>query len=430
MLEQGGRLSRTSVLARQAFSSPRPWKEPLDVPRPRVQPREVGWEELPPPQVEEFAKLETSASPVGRPTHALKKTMKMLETMRKLRRIGRKDEAEVPAAGAAGAPSEERQAAAAPATQAEGPEAAQAAAAELAKAQEEEDALLRKTLKDLTDTSASLREKADDIDGAQKVVEQCGGARHATQVMTGRTLAIMRRKAEVLAEVEERFAVYQAAHARCEEILNSIAKDGAEAPPDLCGVRKFVAAHTHRPTDPADADKSDFGAFAKSFLLPARHDALERFRKAYDEASDWWAKTTARTAAAGARGPVIRTLMALSVAAGAEKDHPYLVRAEIVLRDRIADKVLEDAKEAQERDEAAAKKAELVGQVPLVGMAEKAAVGIDTAMQKAIREGVDECDARMKEAKAIAKQLREADGVRKRLHNRQKNPAAQAPKKG
>jgi len=287
---------------------------------------------------------------------------------------------------------------------------------------------LQKTLKELGDTEASLRQLIQEIEETQRVIDQCGGNRHATQVIAARTVAVMKRKATLLQSVEGRMAEYEAMHMRRDEILKAMEAGNYEAPPELCGVRKFVLQHIHKNGDPVDADKSDFNAFVKTFLLPSKHGALERFRAAYEEASNWWAQTTASVAAAGAEKEVIKALITMTVAAGADREHPYLLRAEVVLRDRIADRVLKDAREAQERDKLAADKAEMIGKIPLVGMAEKAADAVTVNVRQAVKDGVPESDTRIADAKAIAKALREADGQRKRMANREKNKQAAAAK--
>mmetsp|Transcript_105964 Transcript_105964/g.309925 ORF Transcript_105964/g.309925 Transcript_105964/m.309925 type:complete len:590 (-) Transcript_105964:88-1857(-) len=384
-----------------------------------LKPRGAEWSELPPPEVEELANLETSLSPQGRASEALRKSAKKMEGMRLLRRLSAdagEQKRSIDSGGAAG-PSRRQSLG-----EEEGEQPAQQAV-------EEEDPLLQKMLKELGDTEASLREKISEIEETQRVVDQCGGNRHATAVMTSRTVAVMKRKAELLSDVETRLSEFEAAHAGREALLGRMTSGDLEAPPALCGVKKFISIYVHRPGDPVDADKSDFNAFAKSFLLPSKHGVLERFRAVAEEASDWWAKTSASVAGEGGEKEIIKALMTLAISAGAEKDHAFILRAEVILKDRIADRVLKEAKEAQERDKIVGEKAEMVGQVPVVGMAEKAADAITLAVRTAVKDGVEESDKRIVEAKAVAKALRETDGVRKRMANREKNLAKQAAAK-
>merc|ERR1712039_592050 len=123
----------------------------------------------------------------------------------------------------------------------------------------------------------------------------------------------------------------------------------------------------------------------------------------------------------GALGPVITTLIVLSIEVGAPMDHPMLERAKVILTDRIADKALADSQELRDKDQMAAQQAEARGKVMEVGKASDFADKIEVIIGQAKKEGVKGDDHRLQEAQEIAKKLREEDGLRKRMANRQKN---------
>merc|ERR1712187_508220 len=112
----------------------------------------------------------------------------------------------------------------------------------------------------------------------------------------------------------------------------------------------------------------------------------------------------------------LRRLFDVAVGTGVDISHPKLIRAEKILIDRLADRVLKDAQERQARDTAAAEK---MGEKMTVGPASKAADKIEQLMFVSIEEGVPKGDPRLKEAEKIVKALREADNQRKRLVARQ-----------
>merc|ERR1712050_674541 len=118
----------------------------------------------------------------------------------------------------------------------------------------------------------------------------------------------------------------------------------------------------------------------------------------------------------------LRRLFDVAVGTGVDISHPKLIRAEKILIDRLADRVLKDAQERQARDTAAAEK---MGEKMTVGPASVAADKIEKSILQSIEEGVPKADPRLKEAEKIVKALREADGQRKRLAARQKRLEAE-----
>lgn len=291
--------------------------------------------------------------------------------------------------------------------------------------QEESDgALLHQILKDLEDTSFVLDELRDVLALGQDLAAGAGGARHATAVLSGRTLAVARRKAKLLLACEQRLASFEDAHARREELLPMIVEDTITPPPEMAGIRKFIASYSHQGGNPADANKSSFAAFAASFKLPGNHKVLKRLGKLADEAGEWWAEACVAEASKGASHAPLRRLFDVAVNTGVEKDHPKLLRAIQIINDRLAERVLKEAYVRQEKDTYLAERC-TPDNPPAVGPAGIAADKIDAEVFEAVAEGVPKADSRLKEAEEIAKDLRQRDGERKRLANRQKRLAEQ-----
>merc|ERR1719487_919800 len=69
---------------------------------------------------------------------------------------------------------------------------------------EKEDPLMLALLRDTTDRVEAIRGKMEKIEATTKVVELCGGARLATNIVSLRTLGCFKRKTKLLKEVERR----------------------------------------------------------------------------------------------------------------------------------------------------------------------------------------------------------------------------------
>lgn len=336
---------------------------------------------------EDLQKVTTYCSPEGNEkTLALRRSLRKMESLYDLRRVQRDENAHV----AAGVPIPRED-------------------------ENEQGALLHSTLADLFDTSAVLRSLEEQMRTAHDEAQELGGARHATAVLAARTFSVVRRKAALLRAVEARTAEFESAHNRRDEISAQLLSGKAEAPSELFGILKFINQYTHKGGNPVDADRSDFELFAASFKLPSKHRALQNLRDLSDKISQWWAEEALRVAQEGAAYVQIRRFFAVTIGAGADEDHPYLLRAATILNDRLADKMLKEARDKQRIDTENAARSE----VPQVGPASRAADMIDKSIQEVVAEGVPEHDLRVIEAKKIMKELREADGQRKRLAARQ-----------
>lgn len=389
-----------------------PW-QPLQKPKLVMRAKEMTWEDLPPPEMEVAGSIFTSASPQGSPSTALRRTFRLMQGLRNLRRLA--------AGNAEGAPGpQDGEGEGAGEGEALGAAGAAASAAPADPPPGHDDDLLHATLRELSDTAEALATTVEQMAASQQVIAVTGGARHATCVISQRALHVIKRKLELLLDVEGRAMRMKALQAQRDEIVHQITSGNFDLPPDFINVRKYISSKVHRPGEPVDADRSNFEMFCSTFKLPSRHQALERLRQLSADFSDWWAHATLSEATAGADYATITCMTLLAVAVGAPDDHPMLLRAKILLRDRAADKVLKEAKEAQARDVLAAEKAVQRGDTPVIGQASKAADALEKSILQAEGEGVPTSDQRMQEAVSIMKGLREADGQRKRMANRQK----------
>jgi len=114
-----------------------------------------------------------------------------------------------------------------------------------------------------------------------------------------------------------------------------------------------------------------------------------------------------------------------AIVGGCPTDHPGLVGAkkiasefEVLTKSRIAEKAHIHAKMQLMKDDNAQQVLGPDGIVE-VGLATRGAESIDDAMKKAVKEGAPKVHEHLEAAKNIASTLRERDGVRKRMKNRQ-----------
>jgi len=202
-----------------------------------------------------------------------------------------------------------------------------------------------------------------------------------------------------------------------EELFPLIFANKTKPPPELEGIEDFLARHTHRRGGhPADADKTDFARFARTFRLPSEHSALLRLRRLADEVAEYWADVCLSKAEEGHGHTELKRLFDVASGTGVDPGHPKIVRAKRILNDRLAEHVLKDAEEREQRDA----RLESRGQVPRVGYASEQADKVEQAIFGAVAEGVPEGDPRLARASGICKGLRQRDGERKRLEGRRR----------
>jgi len=367
----------------------------------------------------------------GTPTPALRQSGKKMDGLFELRRCGKDDAVPSPPAVPSATPLPVATPPATPpavlAAGGDGQGGADAGRrgskdAALDPGDDSDEALMYAVLRDLNDKEEQLRAMEAQMVTILKNVNDSGGARHATAVISGRILAVARRKASLLHDVEERTESLRTAHARREEIVPSIVSGKASAPEELGGIRRFLEKYTHGPGHPADENKSHFAKFAQSFKLPKQHEALARLKALADEVGEFWADTCLAEAEKGHGHAVLRRLFDVALGTGVDQDHPKLVRAIRILNDRLAERVLKEAQERQKKDAFQ----EEMGKMPRVGAASEMGDKIEQDVFAAVKEGVPENDPRLQQAMEICKALRQKDGERKRLEGRQKRLEAQA----
>lgn len=286
--------------------------------------------------------------------------------------------------------------------------------------EEEEDAgesLLNLLLTDLNDTEADLRVLEKRIAETQGTAAKQGGARHPSSVQCSRTLAAIGRKAGLLHDVEKRSAEFLATSAKRQEILLKVASDSGEVPMNLKGLEKFVRDYTHRPGQPVEASRSDFAGFVCRLRLPSAHSLLTRLTESADEFGEWWADACLDYAEKGAEYEQLQRLLKAAVDCGADEDHFKMHRARKLVTDRLAEDVLQKAQARVKKDKLMVERTP--NKPPPPGAASKAADDIETDLKKATSKGVPFGDKRLVDSRTIASELRQLDGERKRLANRE-----------
>lgn len=431
------------------------YKGPPSPPRQKsVKDKPISWMDLPDP---EFDGLKTLTSTMtcdnGQNSDAFMKSTKMLQNLRNLRRMVQA-EAETPEALGEAEPPEQPDDPAMAKTLDLRKTASLARTLDLGSTgssakfsktldlrpksppkEEKADALMIQTLTDLDDHEAKLRTKYDQIMTTVRFVAACGGDKHATTIVSKRIAQVMKRKADLLQAVERRIAKLEATRPVKEELVAKLVSGELKEeniPEGLVNNTRFVKDHTHRPGEPVDAPRVFFDLFCSTFKLPREHKALKDLRALADELGDWWARATNEEARKGPpflEREVIERLMRVSVSVGAEDDHPYLLRATDILRERIAEKCIREARRILENEKIAGAREEERGRVRKVGLAADAGDAVEAAVTEAKEQGVRANHPSLIEATAIAKELRELDGVRRRMESRNERTGNQSGKK-
>eukprot|EP00931_Biecheleriopsis_adriatica_P064057 TRINITY_DN38919_c0_g1_i1.p1 TRINITY_DN38919_c0_g1~~TRINITY_DN38919_c0_g1_i1.p1 ORF type:complete len:807 (+),score=185.71 TRINITY_DN38919_c0_g1_i1:71-2491(+) len=280
---------------------------------------------------------------------------------------------------------------------------------------EQAETLLKSTLRDINDNEEALRSLEATLKGARDPVEHLGGCRHATAVISERTLAVVSRKAYLCQQLETRLAAFEVAHARREEHFQEVVQ-GADVDVNLLGVKEFLAANVHQHCDPADADKSAFQLFVSSFGLPAKHHTVVKLRGLLSESLEWWVATCLRTAQEdGASAGTIRRLMDVVIFVTENPKHPVLVQLATLRGDVLAREALERSTKHFARDEAAVSRSP----EPMPESARSAADAILQEMTSAIAEGAPQGHADLHKSKGMEIQMRRAEKDRyaKRVNN-------------
>lgn len=280
----------------------------------------------------------------------------------------------------------------------------------------EEASMLDKLLGDCEDSEAGLRIMEKALQDKLNAAVKNGGARHPAALQCSRNLRAITRKALLLHDVEARTVEYLAADQHRADVLSNVMSNKGLLPVELTGIAKFCRGYTHKGGSPAEADRIDYEGFVTRFKLPAEHSLLTGLVSMGEEAGEWWATACLEQATEGATYEQLQRLLDSAVAAGADDDHFKMHRARKLVRDRLADDVLHKAQARMKKDKAMAEKNPNLPP----GSASKAADEIETDIKKATSQGVPLKDKRLVDAKVIASELLQADGIRKRMANREK----------
>jgi len=283
--------------------------------------------------------------------------------------------------------------------------------------QGDNDAPLRQILTDTHDTAESLGIFEKQLRQMQTEAERYGGARHATSVISKRLVGVVHRKGQLCRSVEAHISSLEDLWQQREQLLAAFTQGALEkAPAELADIPGLIRKYTHRPGEPVDANKSDFEAFIRTFKLPSKHSGLQRLHELMHETSEWWADVCLQQALLGVTHQVLFRLFQVAVGTGADREHPKLLQATKIMNDRHAERILQEALKLQEQDKLMSESSADVS----VGPASQKAQKIEDSVLHAISEGVSQSHPLLVRAQTIVKELREADGLRKREQGRKK----------
>lgn len=295
---------------------------------------------------------------------------------------------------------------------------------ELAKNEEDrrssQENLMLQVLRETRDTEASLGQMEEELNQLSEEMPKCGGTRHATNVLAGRAMTIVKRKRELLKMLEDRMKAFAEAQEGAAEIAQKIKEDTHYHPPEaLSGMEKTAKSVVHRGAlNPADASKSDFRVFSQTFGLPKNHQVFKEMELLAAKAVTWWAETALKEAKGGTEPRVLQRLLAVSHgmmpsdedAEGSDELH----ETRKILADNLAEATLRMAEAVWEKDEKAARESNKAEPES----ARTAADFINNEIRSAMKMGAQASDHRMQEAKEIATQLlnEEKDRVARRVY--------------
>eukprot|EP00927_Polykrikos_kofoidii_P059701 TRINITY_DN54840_c0_g1_i1.p1 TRINITY_DN54840_c0_g1~~TRINITY_DN54840_c0_g1_i1.p1 ORF type:complete len:738 (+),score=147.80 TRINITY_DN54840_c0_g1_i1:55-2268(+) len=259
--------------------------------------------------------------------------------------------------------------------------------------------LLVATLKDTEDSEAELRLTEATMLSVTAPVRECGGTRHATAVISGRTLAVIQRKAHILQACEARLKAFEEAQARREEIRAMLLAEDCQPPQELVGIDRFTKSWLHKDGKPEEANKSNFHIFVSSFGLPHGHCIVKRLLEVGSKATQWWAKAALAEAKKGTDTAGVHRCIELAVDILGNKEHAAIVECRTVLGNCLAENVLKSALEQQAKDEALCAS---FPNRPQPESARKTAEFINTEITTAVSMGAPNKHPSLTEAKSIA----------------------------
>lgn len=267
---------------------------------------------------------------------------------------------------------------------------------------EPDETIMRATLMDLEDTEETVRKIEASLAAYAEPVTDFGGKRHATAVVSNRTLLVTRRKAELLHATEHRIQEIEGAFVRREDIIVDVVQDTRPAPPEMINIHKFLKAHIHSgPVDPVDENKTLFDMFVSKFGLCKDHRTILRLEALASETTDWWAHASLREAEGGVDAYAIQRLIDTTVSIAGNADHPALQQCRKLLAEMLARKVLQNALRGAEKDQALVNNSKSAQPIS----AREAADAINTEFRAAVTLGANSNHPAMEQAKMIAMDL-------------------------
>merc|ERR1712139_616223 len=241
--------------------------------------------------------------------------------------------------------------------------------------------------------------------------------------MGTRAITAVRRKLSLLVDVEARMAGFIEADSKMRASLPKLLAGSLEAPEVLGGVLEFLEKFEHTgPGKPSEGNTSDLHLLSTFKLVP-EHGMMARFKEIAADAGEWWAQTCLDQAAKGVGHAGLDACMNIAIGTGMDSDHPKLLRAKCILTERLAERVLSDAKEKRDICIERRQQAKEQNKLPPYGEATKAADHVEGLVKRAVAEKVPRKDVRLEKAMEVVKLLREMDGELKRLIEREKRLA-------
>jgi hypothetical protein len=319
----------------------------------------------------------------GDPSAAKVKSMQLLEGLYKLRRVGGAGDQSPPSSPKEGAPTTEEE----------------------QHDDEEQQTLLNQTLSSLDDVEAELRVTESMLRELHEPVGELGGKRHATTIVSARTLAVVSRKAHICKAAESYLNAFMAVDATREALRDSVISGPTEIPEGYRGQKKSISSLVHRNSaghkmNPVDADKAPFEVFAASFGLAPDHSSLVKLMTLATEATEWWAEETLAEALRGSDSYVLQRM--INVCIGfldiSETGHPKLVEVRTILGDRLAETVFDIAQKLQVKDAEVVKRSEHAQP----DHARQVADMIDDEIKQAVALGAPNKHPKLAAAKQIA----------------------------
>lgn len=273
--------------------------------------------------------------------------------------------------------------------------------------EEKETTIMIGCLGGVRDTHAETLLILQGLQELQDPVLEAGGSRHATAIVAARTLLVVRRKAELLARVEERKALFDTLIEQKQKILEDVTANTSPCPDGLLGIRQFVARLANKPEEnPADADKSNFEHFANNFGMHRKHMYFEEMLESAKVLIKWWSKETMRLAVEGAESDVIKRNIDVVNGIGAAKEAYDEIADDMketveIMGDMLALRCLEFARKMKEQDAEVVKRSKDAQPQS----AKEKALAINNEIRRAVSLGAPAKHQMLSEAKGIATYL-------------------------